>query len=89
MGLIEYKNTEGWKVVFQPLQPAYIYKCARLGGRVFVAVRRKGTELYLIPGMEVLDVAENGVKGREPIPRLGRSWDFTTVKNILLGPLAF
>jgi len=82
---VEFKKVEGWKITFEPLQPAWINKRSRLGGRVFVAVRRKLTELYVIPGSEILRMIEVGVKGREPIKRIGRSWDWEQVEKILTG----
>ncbi len=38
-GWIEYKKADHWKVTFQPLQIPWIHKRARLGGKVFIAVR--------------------------------------------------
>jgi len=39
-GWIEFKATHAWAVKFRPLQPGWISRRARLGGSVFVAVRR-------------------------------------------------
>lgn len=84
-GWCEFKQTSGWKVTFQPLQPAWIHRRARLGGRVFIVVRRKKDFLYVIPGDKVLDLEENGLKNYAPIEGVGaRNWDFNEVCEILL-----
>ncbi|MDE2106255.1 MAG: hypothetical protein KGL39_54045 [Patescibacteria group bacterium] len=85
-GWVEFKKTDGWKITFEPLQPAWIHKRARLGGRVFVAVVRKKTELFVLHGVEIARLVEEGVKGRQPINRIGRSWDWAEVEKILRGP---
>ena len=83
-GWIEYKQTSGWKVKFQPLQIPWIHRRARLGGRVFVAVRRKRDYLYLIPGKDVLELEETGVKNFTPISGEGaRNWDWAEVEDTL------
>ena len=83
-GFLEYKSTEGWKVIFQPLQPAWIHKHTRLGGRSGIIVKRKQTEIYLIPGEEIFQLAEEGVKGRVPVAKAGNSWDWGEVEKFLL-----
>jgi hypothetical protein len=87
-GWVEFKKTEGWKINFEPLQPSWIHKRVRLGGRVFVAVRRKVDELYVIPGTEILSLVDVGLKGRSPLCAGGRrKWDFKLVEQILLGDM--
>jgi len=86
MGLVEFKQCSGWRVKFQPLQVPYIHRVSRLGGRVFIAVRRKKDELYLISGADVLELDEKGVKNFVPITGVGsRNWDWNEVEQILLG----
>ena len=85
-GWVEFKQCSGWKVKFQPLQVPWIHRRARLGGRVFIAVRRKKDELYLISGADVLELDEKGVKNFVPITGVGsRNWDWNEVEQILLG----
>jgi hypothetical protein len=85
-GWVEFKKTSGWKVEFRPLQVPWIHRRARLGGRVFIAVRRKKDELYLISGADVLELEEKGVKNFVPIAGVGsRNWDWNEVEQILLG----
>jgi hypothetical protein len=86
MGLVEFKQCSGWRVRFQPLQIPFIHRVSRLGGRVFIAVRRKKDELYLISGADVLELDEKGVKNFVPITGVGsRNWDWNEVEQILLG----
>ncbi len=86
MGLVEFKQCSGWRVRFQPLQIPFIHRVSRLGGRVFIAVRRKKDELYLIPGVDVLELEEKGVKNFVPIAGVGsRNWDWNEVEQRLLG----
>jgi hypothetical protein len=84
-GWVEFKQTAGWKVTFQPLQIPWIHRRARLGGRVFVAIRRKKDELYIVPGSQILELEEHGVKGLTPVEGSGsRNWNWEEVKQILL-----
>lgn len=83
-GWVECKKTSGWKIKFQPLQVPWIHRRHRLGGRVFVAVRRKTDELYVVPGEFILELAETGVKNFSPISGVGaRNWDWSEVEKIL------
>lgn len=85
-GWVEFKRVNGFKITFEPLQPGWIFKRARLGGRVFVAVRRKVDELHIIPGTEIVALTETGLKGRQPLTAGGlRSWDWKKVEQTLLG----
>lgn len=84
-GWIEFKQTAGWKVKFQPLQLPWIHRRARLGGRVFIAVRRKKDFLYIIPGSDILTLNDLGLKAFKPIDGEGaRNWDWLEVENCLL-----
>ena len=84
-GWVEFKQTSGWAVKFQPLQIPWIHRRARLGGRVFIAVRRKKDELYVIKGENILDLEEKGLRGFAPIEGIGaRNWNFSEVSDILL-----
>lgn len=84
-GWVEYKKADHWKVYFQRGQVPWIHRRARLGGRVFVIIRRAQDQLYVVSGDKVLDLEENGLRGFEPIPGEGiRKWDWKVVENILL-----
>jgi hypothetical protein len=85
-GWIENKATQGWKVDVRPHQVAWIERRVRSGGRVFVAVRRKSAELYLIRGADVRRLSEEGLMGIDPI--LGceggpARWSWGKVREIL------
>lgn len=85
-GWIEYKKSDHWKVYFQRGQVPWVHKRARLGGRVFIAIRRKQDELFLISGDRVLDIEEQGLRGFEPVCKNGiRNWNWKIVESILLG----
>jgi hypothetical protein len=62
-GWVEFKATDSWRPVFRPHQVAWIDRRSRLGGRVWVATRRrvkKGDDLYLTPGYHVKELATQG-----------------------------
>jgi len=64
---IECKQTKGWAVVIRPTQIAWLLRRVRNDGRCFIAVRRKGDELWLIEGSSVKGLATRG------LPR-GKLW---------------
>ena len=86
-GWIEFKKTHVWNIGhLKPLQIAWIERRKRLGGRVFVAVRRNDDELWLIDGAVVRGVVERGLAIGEGIKSWGGGpsrWDWVEVKNIL------
>ena len=65
-GWVEFKAVTGWKPVIRPLQVAWIDRRARIGGRVFIAVRRRSTagddELWIVPGSCVKPLCDVGLK---------------------------
>lgn len=73
-GWIEYKQTDGHAVTLTEFQAAWLCRCARCGGRAWVAVRRHHTggsrrgppvdELYLFPGALAAAARAGGL--REP-----------------------
>jgi hypothetical protein len=84
-GWIEFKQTSGWAIKFQPLQIPWIHRRARLGGRVFIAVRRKKDELFVIEGSRILELEEYGLKKFSPIEGIGaRNWNWDEVESRLL-----
>jgi hypothetical protein len=93
-GWIECKATSAWKVEFEPLQPAWIHRRARYGGRVWVAVRRLPTakkfagtdELWLIPGIEVLKLALGGLKAMDAAQAFEggpANWNWARIRTLL------
>lgn len=84
--MVEFKKTDGWKVTFQPTQIPFIIRWANMGGSVHVAVRRKDKYLYLIPGKDVLDLMNYGLKSFTPIDGEGvRNWNWEAVRQTLVG----
>lgn len=45
---VEMKATEHWAVDIDPTQVGWLLRRTRAGGRCFVAVKRKGVELWLL-----------------------------------------
>jgi hypothetical protein len=79
-GWIEFKRAYGAKIKFRPLQPGWIYRRARLGGRVFVAVLA-GEELVIYRGLYVRELARGGLRCGVA-PALA-SWDWGLVRALL------
>jgi len=69
-GWIECKRARFWSVEFQTGQAAWLHRRARLGGRAWLAVRRAGDELWLVPGGLALAVERGGLLA------LGEAWDW-------------
>ena len=97
-GWIENKTTTGWAVKLRELQVGWIDRRARLGGRVFVAVRRispggprssPADELWIIPGHAVKDLCDgrlNKMRANQvtTIQYAGpEAWNWDTVKGCL------
>lgn len=86
-GWLEFKRADAWAVVFRPLQVAWIARRARLGGRVFVAVRRdiQGTdELWLLPGRCVSALALGGLRAvRSEATVWSGKWDWAAIAEKL------
>lgn len=64
-GWVEHKKADHWAVPSlkaRPLQIAWIARRARLGGRVWIAVRRAQDELWLVHGRGVAELAQDGLK---------------------------
>ena len=71
-GWVEYKQTDGWAVTLRPEQVGWLTRRARLGGRVWVAVRRCHTggprlgppvdQLWLVPGRLAVAAATGGLR---------------------------
>lgn len=65
-GWIEHKQTDGWqikKTKSWPFQVAWISRYTRMDGRVFIAIRRKNDELWLVTGALIRQLADEGLRG--------------------------
>lgn len=80
-GWIENKKTNAWAVKIRTLQVGWISRRARLGGRVFIAVRRmskgkdQADELWIIRGQAVEILADQGLRAVAKEDVLLRSYD--------------
>jgi Holliday junction resolvase hjc len=64
---VECKLTSGNMVKLRPMQIGWLHRYSRMGGRAYVAVRRKRRredELWLVPGRLAGALARNGLAGR-------------------------
>ena len=94
-GWIENKKTTATAVKFETIQPAWIERRVRMGGRVFVAIRRMQTagprteacdELYLYHGRHVRAIVGSGVAapGLSLFGRGGPSkWPWDRIRQLL------
>lgn len=87
-GWVEYKRTDGIAVRVRPGQVAWIDRRTRLGDRVSIAVVRevgRHAGLYLYPGDQVRNVADQGIAATPAVflPGLRSSWDWAQVRAFL------
>ena len=97
-GWVEFKSTEGWAVDLSPDQIGWILRRIRMGGTVWIAVRRKHTggprkgdpvdELWILPGRLAKEAKELGLRGiKEDCAVLssgGQSaWDWDEIRRVL------
>lgn len=88
---IENKKADHWAVEIMPEQVGWIERRARAGGRVFIAVRRARTELWLLPpsAARVLATPRKGLRDLSQEQVLGRwaggpkAWDWRAVRGHL------
>lgn len=87
-GWVEFKMTKGWAVKMRPEQIGWIFKRTLNGGRVWIAVRRKDDELWLVPGSMVRTLASEGLKGLLVDTWSGgpRLWDWSSILDRLRMP---
>lgn len=94
-GWLEFKKTTGWTSGIRPGQVAWIERRIRVGGRVFIAIRRQcalgvrreqADELYLYHGRWVRILYDHGLGATAPLALCkggpGR-WDWDKVLKIL------
>lgn len=94
-GWIENKKTDGWKVTIRPDQCGWISRRVRMGGRVYVAIRRKKStidELWLVNGSSIkiltehtLQIVLRSTNERVQFGSGGPTkWDWDAVRRTLL-----
>lgn len=86
-GWIEFKKTDGWKVVFQPMQVPWIMRRWRAGGRVHIAVRqirRTGDVLHLYLGSQAAALEESGIAGVAAVASWVAPWPWKEVGSAVL-----
>lgn len=81
-GWIEHKSTGANAIKFRPMQPGWIDRRVRLGGRVFVAVKRR-KELFMFHGRDVKKLATEGIKGANPLGYWVMPWNWEEIEEIL------
>lgn len=95
---VEFKQTQGYAVTLRPEQVAWIFRRARAGGKVIIAVRRQCTagprrsgadELWLLDGFYAREVRQHGLRS---LPQQAvllscaggpASWDWSAVLRCL------
>lgn len=88
---IECKAADHWAVVIDPMQVAWIERRARNGGHCFIAVKRAGTEFWLLaPGAaRVLAMPRLGLRDLPERLILGRwaggsrNWPWATIQGLV------
>ena len=85
-GWIENKACDHWRVTIRPMQIGWCERRLRYNSRVFVAVRRGGTELYLFHASQMRRLQEERI---DIVPRLGHwtggaaRWDWDRIAALL------
>jgi hypothetical protein len=84
---LEMKATAHWRITVRPAQIGWAERRIAHGGRVFAAVRRAETELWLFSGS---DLRRLKTERLDSVPRLGRwfggpaKWAWPEISRILL-----
>lgn len=100
-GWVEFKQTAGWAVTLRPAQVGWLTRRCRLGGRAFIAVRRRtlagprkgeaADELWLLRGTAAPRLKAGGLKAMEASDTLALfwggpgKWRWKTIELILRG----
>lgn len=88
-GWIEHKRADHWRAKIRANQIGWAERRLDHGGRVFVAVRRAKTELWMYHGSRLRDLQTTRL---DQVPCLGTwsgsqaKWDWVTIVRILIGP---
>jgi len=84
---IENKKADHWRAEIRPMQIGWCERRLFNGGRVFCAVRRNGTELWLFHGSKMRYLADSRL---DQVPCYGHwdggaaRWDWAAIEQILL-----
>jgi hypothetical protein len=87
-GWIEMKKVQHWRAVIRPMQIGWCERRLRFNDKVFVAIRRSETELWMFHASQMRYLHAGRVNGP---PNLGcwsggpGKWDWDAVRRILLG----
>lgn len=81
-GWVEHKRASANAVVIRDMQVAWIDRRVRLGGRVFLAVKRR-KELFLYHGRDVKALKLHGLKAAHPLGYWDSPWNWEEVEEIL------
>ena len=81
-GWVEHKRATGNKLTIRDMQVALIDRRVRLGGRVFIAVKR-GKEMFLFHGRDVKRLCVDGLKGATPLGHWVSPWNWAEVEELL------
>jgi hypothetical protein len=87
-GWVEFKKTSGWKVNIRPEQVGWLLRRSRAGGRTWLAVRRKGDQLWLVRGSQAEELLDRGLRDfLAPSWEGGPArWDWEAINRLLTGP---
>jgi hypothetical protein len=88
-GWIEFKKAEGWKVGLRPEQVAWLTRREGVGGRTFIAVRKKTEKmdtLYIFDGDFARTLVRYGLKSTAALGIWDGGpgkWDWAQIRNVL------
>jgi hypothetical protein len=86
-GWCEMKSADHWRCTIRPMQIGWVERRLAHGGRVFCAVRRAGTELWLYHGSMMRRLASERL---DAVPVLlqghggAAQWDWVVIERVLL-----
>jgi len=86
-GWIEMKKADHWRTTIRPMQIGWCERRLRYNPRVFCAVRRAGTELWLYRASQMRFLTKMRI---DEVPNIGHwrggaaEWDWSAIKHILL-----
>jgi hypothetical protein len=85
-GWIELKSCKHWRVAIRPEQVAWAERRMRKGGRVFLAVIRDRSELYLYHARDMRRLCSERLDAVEPLGRWqgkASQWDWFHIRHLL------
>jgi hypothetical protein len=90
-GWLEHKKVSGWAVPLRPEQIGWALRRIRHGGRVWICVRRKDDELWMVWGRWAAELKAHGLRGLQmtPLDDLWMwnggpaRWDWTRIAQLL------